>query len=142
MKRATTLVRFIISITSLLVLGLGSQVQARNECTTASFKGTYGFSCEGTIVGVGPIAVVGLDVADGQGHSAGTETISYTGQIFSGVPFTETSIVNPDCTVIDEVTYSDGSKTHAYSVMVDDKEEIRTIVTDPGSIITCVVKKQ
>jgi hypothetical protein len=59
MKQASTSGVFAIAFVSLLVLGLVSRVQAR-ECSNASIKGTYGFSCEGTIVGVGPIAVIGV----------------------------------------------------------------------------------
>ena len=68
MKRAITSVVFIISFVSLLVLGLVSQVQAHGgECSNASIKGTYGLSCEGTVVGVGPLAVIGVFTADGNG---------------------------------------------------------------------------
>src|SRR5712692_1599083 len=64
MKRALTSVGFVMAFVSLLVLGLVSRVQAE-ECSDVSIKGTYGFSCEGTVVGVGPIAVIGVFTADG-----------------------------------------------------------------------------
>ena len=73
MKRAITSVVFVISFVSLLVLGLVSRVQAHGgECSNASTKGTYGFSCEGTIVGVGPLAVIGVYTADGNGNILST----------------------------------------------------------------------
>ena len=75
MKQAITSGVFVMSFFSLLVLGLVSRVQAR-ECSNASIKGTYGFSCEGTLVGVGPIAVIGVFTADGTGHGSEVETLS------------------------------------------------------------------
>ena len=62
MKQAITSGVFAISFVSLLVLGLVSWVQAR-ACSNASIKGTYGFSCEGTLVGVGPLAAIGVFTA-------------------------------------------------------------------------------
>jgi len=44
MKPSITSGVFAMSFVGLLVLGLGSRVQAR-ECANASIKGTYGFSC-------------------------------------------------------------------------------------------------
>ncbi len=83
MKQAITSVVFVISFVSLLVLGLVSQVQAR-ECSNTSIKGTYGFSCEGTIVGVGPLAVIGVFTADGNGNDSEVETLSLNGEISRG----------------------------------------------------------
>jgi hypothetical protein len=78
MKQAITSGVFAISFVSLLVLGLVSRVQAR-ECSNASIKGTYGFSCEGTIVGVGPLAAIGVFTADGNGNGSEVETLSLNG---------------------------------------------------------------
>ena len=97
MKRASTSVVFVISFVSLLVLGLVSHGQAR-ECSNASLKGAYGLSCEGTIVGVGPVAVVSVLTADGKGNSSGAETLSVNGTIVPGVTFTGAYTVNADCT--------------------------------------------
>ena len=85
MKRDITSVVFVISFVSLLVLGLVSRVQA-GQCSNASIKGTYGFSCEGTVVGVGPLAVVALFTADGKGNGSEVETISLNGRITKESP--------------------------------------------------------
>ena len=86
MKQAITSGVFAIAFVSLLVLGLVSRVQAR-ECSNASIKGTYGFSCEGTIVGVGPLAAIGVFTADGHGHGSEVETLSVNGQISRSIPY-------------------------------------------------------
>src|SRR5215475_9232921 len=87
MKQASTSGVFAIAFVSLLVLGLVSRVQAR-ECSNASIKGSYGFSCEGTLVGVGPLAAIGVFTADGKGNGSEVETVSVNGDITTGATFT------------------------------------------------------
>jgi hypothetical protein len=80
MKQAIRSVMFVISFASLLVLGLVSRVQA-GECSNASLKGAYGFSCEGTIVDVGPAGAIGVFTADGDGNLSGVNTASVNGEL-------------------------------------------------------------
>jgi len=148
MKRTITSVVFVIGFVSLLVLGLVSRVQAE-ECSNVSLKGTYGFSCEGTIVGgplAGPIAVVAVFTADGNGTGSEVETISANGNIFQGELFTVTYSVNADCTgsfvskglgpvFLDAVF-------HNYFVIDDNKKEYRLIGTEPGLVAVCIGRKQ
>ena len=140
MKRAITSVVFVISFVSLLVLGLVSRVQA-GECSNVSIKGTYGFSCEGTIVGVGPLAVVGVFTADGDGNGSEVETISFNGMITTGATFTVTYTVNADCTG-SFVSTGFGSVFHNDFVIDDNKKEIRLISTEPGFVAVCIFRKQ
>ena len=140
MKRVITSVVFVISFVSLLVLGLVSRVQA-GDCSNASIKGTYGFSCEGTVVGVGPIAVIGVFTADGNGNGSEVETISFNGDISQGVPFTVTYTVNADCTG-SFVSTGLGSVFHNDFVIDDHKQEIRLSPTEPGFVAVCIYRKQ
>ena len=142
MKRAIMPAVFVIGFVSLLVLGLVSRVQAHGECSNASIKGAYGFSCEGTVVGVGPLAVIGVLPADGQGNGSEVETISFNGEISQGVPFTVTYSVNADCTGSFVSTGPDGSVFHNDFVIDDNKKEIRLIPTEPGFVAVCIVRKQ
>src|SRR5262249_32367541 len=105
MKRTITSVVFVMAFVSPLVLGLVSRVQA-GDCSNDSTKGTYGVSCEGTSGGL-PVAVVGVYTADGKGNSSGGETLSFNGTIITGVTFTGTYTVNPDCTGSVVTTASD-----------------------------------
>jgi hypothetical protein len=141
MKRVITPVVFVISFVSLLVLGLVSRVQA-GDCSNNSLKGTYGASCEGTIVGAGPVAVVGVLTADGDGSISGVETLSVNGEITTGVTFTGTYTVNADCTGSIVTTTPDGSVTDHDFVIDDNKKEIRIIVAETGRVIVCVGRKQ
>ena len=141
MKQAIMSTVFVTSFVSLLVLGLVSRVQA-GACSNASIKGAYGFSCEGTVVGVGPLAVIGVFTADGQGNGSEVETISFNGAISQGVPFTVSYTVNADCTGSFVSTGPDGSVFHNTFVIDDDKEEIRLIPTEPGFVAVCIYRKQ
>ena len=141
MKQVITSVVFVISFVSLLVLGLVSRVQA-GECSNASFKGSYGASCEGTIVGVGPLAVVAVLTADGNGNISGVETLSVNGVITPGVTLTGTYTVNADCTGAIETTAPDGAVTDHDFVLDDNKKEIRIIVTETGAVVVCTGRKQ
>ena len=132
---------FVISFVSLLVLGLVSRVQAR-ECSNASIKGTYGFSCEGTIVGVGPIAVIGVFTADGNGNGSEVETLSLNGEISQGVFRTDTYTVDADCTGSFVSTGPNGSVIHNDFVTDDNEEEIRLIATESGYVAVCIFRKQ
>jgi hypothetical protein len=140
MHQVLTSVVFVISVVSLLVLGLVSRVQA-TQCSTASIKGSYGISCEGTIVGTGPVAVIGVFTADGKGNATEVETLSFNGEISQGVPFTVTYTVNADCTGT-HVATGLGSVFHGDIVIQDHKKEFRYISTDPGFVLLCTFRKQ
>ena len=141
MKQAVTSGVFVIACLSLLVLGLVPRVQA-GECSNASIKGTYGFSCEGTVVGVGPIAVIGVFTADGNGHGSEVETLSLNGEISRGVFRTDTYTVNADCTGSYVSTGPDGSVIHNDFVIDDNEKEIRLIATESGYAAFCIFRKQ
>ena len=132
---------FAIAFVSLLVLGLVSRVQAR-ACSNASIKGTYGFSCEGTLVGVGPIAAIGVFTADGKGHGSEVETVSVNGEISRGVVRMDTYTVEADCTGTFESTGPDRSVIHNDFVIDDNKKEMRLIATEPGWAAFCIFRKQ
>ena len=141
MKQASTSGVCAIAFVSLLVLGLVSRVQAR-ECSNASIKGTYGFSCEGTIVGVGPIAVIGVFTADGNGKGSQVETLSLNGEISQGVFRTDTYTVEADCTGSFVSTGPDGSVIHNDFVIDDNEKEIRLLATEAGWVAVCIFRKQ
>jgi hypothetical protein len=130
-----------MTFVSLLVLGLVSRGQA-GQCSNASIKGTYGFSCEGAVVGLGPIAVIGVLTADGNGNGSEVETISLNGAISQGVPFTVTYTVNADCTGSFVSTGPDGSVFHNDFVIDDNKKEFRLMPTEDGFVAVCIFRKQ
>ena len=140
MKQVITSTVFVMTFVSLLVLGLIPRVQAE-ECSNASLKGTYGLSCEGTVVGVGPLAVIGVFSADGNGNGSEVETISFNGVITTGATFTVTYVVNADCTG-SFVSTGLGSVFHNDFVIDANKKEIRLTPTEPGFVAVCIYRKQ
>jgi len=141
MKQAITSGVFTIAFVSLLVLGLVSRVQAR-ACSNASIKGVYGFSCEATLVGVGPLAAIGVFTADGNGNGSEVETLSVNGEISRGVFRTDTYTVEADCTGSFVSTGPDGSVIHNDFVIDDHEKEIRLIATESGWAAFCIFRKQ
>jgi hypothetical protein len=140
MKHALTSAVFVISCVSLLAPGLIPRVQA-GQCSNASIKGTYGFSCEGTAGGL-PIAVIGVFTADGNGTGSEVETISFNGDISQGVLFTVTYTVNADCTGSFVSTGPDGIPFDNDFVLDDNKKEIRLMPTESGFVAVCIYRKQ
>jgi hypothetical protein len=141
MKQGITSVAFVSAFVSLLLLGLVSRVQA-GQCSNASIKGSYALSCEGTVVGLGPLAVIGVFTADRKGTGSEVETISFNGAISQGVPFTVTYSVNGDCTGSFVSTGPDGSVFHNDFVLDDNKKEFRLMPTEPGFVALCLFRKQ
>lgn len=66
-------------------------------CSLARAAGTYGVSDTGTIVGIGPIAVVSVATFDAGGTISGKSTLSENGDI-SRRRSSGTYTVNDDCT--------------------------------------------
>lgn len=104
--------------------------QARPQCImgNAVMNGTYVASGTGTVIGVGPITVVGLLIYNGDG----TGMAAFVTQSVNGASSTATNVpvsfkVNPDCT---------GSKTVGTTnynfIITPDGSTITWIVTSPG----------
>jgi hypothetical protein len=110
------------------------------ECTKASYKGDFGFTATGTIVGLGQVAFVGRYTADGKGNLVGTQTASLNGTIERN-SFTGTYVVKSDCTGSSIWNYPNFTQ-HLDFVIVGHGSKIRSISTDPGTIVTEVDEKQ
>jgi hypothetical protein len=140
MKRISTPI-VLIMILALFVLVIVPKVQAAEECSNASLQGSFGVTSTGTIVGVGPLAAVGVVTFDGQGNHVGFDTISFNGSI-ARMNFGGTYKVNSDCTGSDTENFQGGPTIHRDFVIVDEGREIRFIVTDSGNAVTAVAKRK
>jgi hypothetical protein len=140
MKTTSRCTKWVVIFFSFLVLGITGNVQAQ-ECTKASYKGDFGFTATGTILGLGPVAFVGRYTADGKGNLVGTQTASLNGTIERG-SFTGIYVVNSDCTGSSILNYPPNFTQHLDFVIVGHGSEIRSISTDPGTIVTEVDQKQ
>jgi len=109
-------------------------------CSNATLRGAYSDQDTGTIVGVGPFAGVNLDTFDGRGNLKISGISSLNGSVSEGLS-TGTYHVNSDCT--GTYTVSGGGITvDAFFVIDHDGNDLRIVITDPGTVINCIARKQ
>jgi hypothetical protein len=129
-------VRF--AVLALLTTALAPQaLRAQNQqrCSDSSLKGTYIASSTGTVVGVGPAAVVNGVTFDGSGTGAVFgETISINGTITTGVTGTVTYSVNADCTGSETVNMSTGAVADFNFLVRENGSSFSFISTDSGFV--------
>jgi hypothetical protein len=89
-----------------------------HQCSLASVAGNWGFTDNGTVVGVGPRTAVGVFTLDGKGNLLnGIATSSLNGTIYDET-FSGTYTVSPNCTGTFTVDiYISGAL--AYTVMLN-----------------------
>jgi len=124
---------------ALLAVAFAPQVlraQDSQTCSNSTLKGTYIASSTGTVVGVGPAAVVNGFTFDGSGKGiVFGETISMNGSITTGVTGTLTYTVNADCTGSDTVSMSTGSVAD-FNFLVNVKGTTFSFIsTDSGFVV-------
>ena len=146
MKRSTIRKTFTMAAVTALALALSSTAKADNKgCSNATLRGSYAQTGTGVITAppdqAGPFANVGTLIFDGNGGLTGTLVVSSNG---SSSPATETGTytVNSDCTGTYTVQIAPfGITSQAFFAIDTNGDELEIIVTDPGSVITCVAKK-
>ena len=136
MRAIRTAPRFAMLGAILTVSLTGSALRAQApQCSNDTMRGVYMMSGGGTVVGLGPVAIVGIVTYDGQGGGQATATQSANGTIYRQVPSTGVFTVNADCT--GSKTFGTGATaTHFDFVITPDGKTITWIVTDSGRIMT------
>jgi len=111
------------------------------HCSAGTLKGRYGVSATGTFVGVGPVGFVGTADFDGVGNVTGADAASFNGAI-SFRNIVGTYEVNDDCTgSVTFVSPTRDVEVHFRLVIVDGGKEALFIETDPGTVLTGVLKR-
>jgi hypothetical protein len=131
---ARTMLGIILFGTCCLAVPGTVRAQEEDVCSNASVTGKWGFTTNGTVVGIGPRASVGIFTLDGAGNllkGKATSTLngSVTDETFSG-----TYTVNPDCTGKLSIDIFNLSGTKILSATLDlvfdnDARELRAIFT-------------
>jgi len=146
---------------ALLVLAACFTATAQSRCTNKLIKGTYGYTCTGTIIFTQggpavPYATLGRVVSDGTGHWEGSATADIGGG-FSPVFLTteggSDAVVDPDCTgtityqqwtanpnVIADAVYLGPLPIHF--VVSQNGNEIDGLPTGSGATVTCRLVRQ
>jgi len=155
MKRTIAPTTLVIVFVATLVLSMAATAQAESSaCSLARAAGTYGFTDNGTVVGVGPRIAVGIFTLDAAGNvKNGKATSSLNGSV-TGETFSGTYTVNPDCTgtITVDVFNLSGNKILALTldlVFDDNVRELRAIFTSAalpngtplGTVITLDARK-
>ena len=146
MNRSTIAKTFTVAAVTVLALAISPAAQAQNKgCSNATLHGSYAQTGTGVITAppdqAGPFANVGTLIFDGSGGLTGALVVSSNG---SSSPATETGTytVNSDCTGTYTVQIAPfGITSQAFFAISSNWDELEIIVTDPGSVITCVAKK-
>ena len=148
MKYSIARAQLMITVTVGLMLSLAPFVHAEDhECSLAHAAGTWSFTDNGTIVGVGPRVAVGILTLDSAGNvSNGVVTSSLNGTITSETA-SGTYTVNADCTGTFNLTiYSSGvelftvTASSAFDNRMQHLRGIFTSVVEPnGTALATVV---
>jgi hypothetical protein len=72
------------------------------SCSQATVTGNYGYTANGSLIGIGPVAATGISKFDGHGKVSGSQTRSVNGDIAEET-FQGTYSVNADCTVTEVI---------------------------------------
>jgi hypothetical protein len=82
---------------AMLALGVAPSAHAQ-QCSLAGVAGKWGFTTNGTVVGVGPRASLGIFTLDGAGNLLKGKATSTLNGVVTQETFSGTYTVNPDCT--------------------------------------------
>lgn len=97
----TTLLRALVALFCLNLAAV-AQSQLHSRCSNATAAGKWGYTANGSLIGIGPVAATGISRFDGQGNVSGSQTRSVNGDIAEET-FQGTYSVNADCTVTEVI---------------------------------------
>lgn len=117
-------------------------------CSSQTIKGPYGISTTGSILFGGPVGLVadvGVLTFDGNSGASQTSTVSLNGTIIHRSSLSGSYTVNADCTgdlslVLPTPTGTTTSTSQF--VIVRNGEELQTIVTGAGRVLSGNAKRQ
>lgn len=140
---------YTIAALTALALTIAPVARAGDKgCSNATLRGTFADRDTGWIylapppAAPVPFAGVALDTFDGHGNLTVTGTSSVGGNVSPGtITSTGSYKVNPDCTGT-YTTTGGGLTLHASFVINDSGNELQTIITEPGTVILCVARRQ
>jgi hypothetical protein len=151
MKHKIARTAFVVIFAAAVVASMAVPAQAddhHHQCSLAGAAGNWGFTDNGTVLGVGPRTAVGILTLDASGNVLnGKATSSLNGSI-AAETFSGNYSVNPDCTGTLSVTIFVGG-VPAYDVTLyiafdDDMRALRglftSVVVEPsGTLLSTVI---
>jgi hypothetical protein len=130
------------------------RAQDEGGCSIASVAGKWGFTTNGTVVGIGPRDSLGILTLDGAGKLVNGKATSSLNGTVTDETFSGTYKVNPDCTgqFAIEIFDLSGNKllTATLNIVIDDNgREVRAMFTSAvlpdgtalGTVITVQARR-
>jgi hypothetical protein len=129
LRHARTVRVVSITLGYMLLLAVVSQAQ----CSNRTLTGSYSFTVEGQILGVGLVNGVAETHFDGAGNLTQVDLVVHAGVVPPGWrPGTGSYTVNGDCTGNALITPAIGPTLNLQFVVLKNGNEIRTVVANPG----------
>ena len=120
-----------------IALALGCAPSASAQCTDQNLHGRYGYIVSGWLVGLVPVAAVGVVTFDGEGILNAQETANNNGVITRRTQGVGTYTVNPNCTGSATVAGDFAGLTFDFMIVPGTNgSEFSLIVTNTGTIET------
>ena len=131
------------SLLTVIGLGLFCGAAHANECSNAILNGVYSLNATGTVIGVGPVGLVGVLKYDGKGTLTGIVVQRVNGNIVQ-FTLTGTYSVDSNCIVTDVTTTSTGQMAAHTYVIADNGNEFYSLnmAPTPANVIVGTAKKQ
>jgi len=130
----------VAALTTVLALTSAPLAQGAEGCTTANLKGNFGGILTGSVIGVGPIALVTTVTFDGAGGWSYDETGNINGNPIPNQHFTGNYSVTANCA---GSTKDSGGNTTDFVIVGSGKDvEIMMAGTAPGAVFTIVLKRR
>jgi hypothetical protein len=141
MKLSTITMNLAVGAVTALALSIAPTAKAQSTgCSNLTIKGTFADKDTGLIIGAGQFVGVNLETFDGNGGLTGSGFSSVNGAVSPGT-YSGTYTVNPDCTGTYTVQFPGTPAIHGFFVIDDAGNELQVVITDPGTVITCVAKR-
>lgn len=153
----TRLVRFVLALTVFAVATLLTQVvlpsaraqaarpEHRDRCSVRDLRGTFSVLATGTVItpppgsgiSAGPFATVGTLRVDEDGQAKLNGTRSFNGRIVTEVDLPGTITLESNC--VGSAEFQGGRQFDL--VVLDDQNEMHWIQTNPGAVVTIILKR-
>jgi hypothetical protein len=98
MKNTIATTTLLSALVALVCLNPQAVAQSKfhQRCSNATVAGKYGFTANGSLIGIGAVAATGISSFDGKGNLSGSQTRSVNGDV-ADETFQGTYSVNSDC---------------------------------------------
>lgn len=110
-----------------------AQSQHPSRCSNATAAGTYGYTANGSLIGIGLVAATGISTFDGKGNVSGRQTRSVNGDVAEETVQGKYS-VSADCTFTEVVQVYESGQLVRTSIL-------QGVIEDNGRSASAIFSK-